>query len=107
MRLILERSDILRILGDHLKQELTDEDVVIRTEPFEIELRNVDTNPAAGPAPLAPRGERHVNEGPSEDEGVPEPALSEEDLALMIEQEGKINAALKREIDAKIGKGRA
>ena len=38
MRLILEKSEIVAILGKHFDVELDPEKVVIKTEPFEIEV---------------------------------------------------------------------
>lgn len=38
MRLILERAEVVAILGKHFDAELDPEKVVIRTDPFEIEV---------------------------------------------------------------------
>jgi len=38
MRLILERAEVVAILGKHFDVELDPEKVVIRTDPFEIEV---------------------------------------------------------------------
>ena len=38
MRLILEKSEIVAILGKHFDAELDPEKVIIRTDPFEVEV---------------------------------------------------------------------
>jgi len=49
MRLILEKSEIVAILGKHFDAELDPEKVIIRTDPFEIEVCGLPL--AADPAP--------------------------------------------------------
>lgn len=54
MRVILEKKDILDMIGKVYHATVTDEDVVIRTDPLEIELRNLrDPSLTAPPAPEA------------------------------------------------------
>ena len=38
MRLVLERSELLEILGKHLKILINEEAVIVRADPFEVEL---------------------------------------------------------------------
>lgn len=41
MRLILEKAEIVSILGKHFEANFDPGDVIIRTDPFEIELRGL------------------------------------------------------------------
>lgn len=50
MRIILEKKELLEILGKHFETVFDDDNVIIRTEPFEVELRKI-TMPTAEEAP--------------------------------------------------------
>ena len=41
MKVILEASDLIRILGAHFGAEFDPENVTIRTDPFEVEVRGI------------------------------------------------------------------
>lgn len=55
MRLVLEKKEIIKIIGKALGYNLDESDVKITTDPFELEIRNVrtsdigDTTPKAAP----------------------------------------------------------
>lgn len=46
MKVILERPDIKHILELHFGSSFADEDVVIRADPFEVEVRNIPVPPS-------------------------------------------------------------
>jgi hypothetical protein len=55
MRIILEKSELLEILGKHFETIFDADNVIVRTEPFEVELTKVampadDTKPKEVPA---------------------------------------------------------
>lgn len=61
MRLILEKNEIVTILGKHFEANLDPDKVIIRTDPFEIEVCELPLTDAPPPkddenvVPLAPR----------------------------------------------------
>jgi hypothetical protein len=56
MRLILERQEIIEILEKHFEEKFDSNQIVIRTEPFEIELMKLSmpTEPTPAKPPSAP-----------------------------------------------------
>jgi len=71
MRLILEKNEIIRILGKHFDAELDPDRVIIRTDPFEVELSGIplaegepaQEEPRASPKPAPALREGDVETG--------------------------------------------
>jgi hypothetical protein len=61
MRLVLEKKEIIKIIGKALGYNLDESDVKITTEPFELEIKNVRTSDieekAPKPAPMKVQGD--------------------------------------------------
>jgi len=53
MKVILETADLIRIIGAHFGSEFDTENVTIRTDPFEVEVRGIPL-PTGEKAPSAP-----------------------------------------------------
>lgn len=83
MRITLEKGDLVNLLGKALNYELTEEDVDVQPEPFEVHIHNIRLNdlaasaPASGSAP-AKAGAPVVPE--SDDYAADRPLASVEDL---------------------------
>lgn len=66
MKVILETADLIRIIGAHFGAEFDADNVTIRTDPFEVEVRGIDLpdadkpTPSARPSPSAEPPHRHV-----------------------------------------------
>lgn len=58
MRLILEKHEIIAILGKHFDTDLDPENVIIRTDPLEIEVRGLPLATSDSP----PKEENNVEE---------------------------------------------
>ena len=83
MKVILEAADLIKILGVHFGAEFDPENVTIKTDPFEVEVRGIPlpeservSLPTARPDSTAARVARHTD--------TERPALySAEDAALV------------------------
>lgn len=81
MKVTLERADLIAILKEHFGSDFRSEDIVIRADPFEVEVRNVSM----------PASEKHAAPAPSTRASVdPEtayaavPNASSEDAELVL-----------------------
>ena len=95
MKIVLERSEVLAILGKHFGTVLDDSKIVIRTEPeLEIELRGISMNEAVEETPPARKVKAPELPAPQAEEAGPE------DIKEVLEQSEKIRRADRNTITA-------
>lgn len=73
MRLILEKNEIVTILGKHFEANLDPDKVIIRTDPFEIEVCELpltDAPPPKDDENVVPLASRRVSAPPRNEEPV-------------------------------------
>lgn len=98
MRIVMEWSDVLRMLSNHLGRELDEGNVTISTEPFEIEVRGIggiEDLKSASPRPAQvmpdPVSTEETTEGVSRTRGG-----GGEDIYSTLQQAKEIERELKR-----------
>ena len=82
MRMTLERSELVAIIGKNFGYELNEEDVVVQAEPFEVHIKNIDLSKLA-----AKRATQPDEVSPDVEEVPPEAGETELDDER-IEEEG-------------------
>jgi hypothetical protein len=78
MRLILEKDEIVSILGKHFEVELDPETVIIRTDPFEIEMKGI---PLSDAPPKETTNVVPIGTAPKRQASLPAQTPEEEKLA--------------------------
>jgi hypothetical protein len=76
MKVILEEQDLMRILEEHFGSEFKAGDIVIRADPFEVEVRNV-------PVPASEKGEARPAAPRTEVPPTALPSASDDDTELV------------------------
>lgn len=101
MRIVLEKADLIKIIGRYLDAELDPSRVVVRTDPFEVEVTDIPLS--------APEAAPSADEAPMEEAEEPIPALQRADPDATTEMPSfadpaqflQVSKTLEAELDAR------